>query len=209
MARRPLERAVTIAREGGELALEGIFLAGEDADAAGVVMAPPHPLMGGSMDHPVVNEVAHACTGAGMASLRFNWRGVGASAGTPSGDPADAVADYLCATAYLGETVGGPLAAAGYSYGAATAVAAASREPRIRRLLLVAPPLAMLDRAALAGFRGAVLIVAARHDEFSAAGELEALCASLPRGTFHLVPDADHFFVAGLAEVSRAAAAWL
>ena len=42
------------------------------------------------MQSPVVNEIAYACQKAGIASLRFDWRGVGASAGEPSGSAGDA-----------------------------------------------------------------------------------------------------------------------
>ena len=209
MARRSLEKQVTIALDGGELALEGIYLAGDAEAAAGAVVAPPHPLFGGSMDHPVCNELAYACCDAGLASLRFNWRGVGASAGRPSGESADADADYGAATRHLAETVEGPLVAAGYSFGAATAVRVASREPRCRRLLLVAPPLDLLDRELLAGFGGSVLIVAAAHDEFSPYDALATLSEELPRARLHRVDDADHFFMTGLAEIARAAADWL
>jgi len=209
VARRSLEKMVTIALDGGELALEGIFLAGGEQAASGAVVAPPHPLFGGSMDHPVCNELAYACSDAGLASLRFNWRGVGASAGAPSGEPDDAEADYRAATAHLADTVEGPLVAAGYSFGAATAVRVAAREPRCRRLLLVAPPLPMLDRALLEGFGGSVLIVAAGHDEFSPIAELRSLAEALPRAHLHPVPDADHFFMAGLAEIARATGDWL
>jgi len=209
VARRSLEKMVTIALDGGELALEGIFLAGHEDAASGAIVAPPHPLFGGSMDHPVCNELAYACSDAGLASLRFNWRGVGASAGSPSGEPDDADSDYEAATRYLGETVEGPLVAAGYSFGAATAIRAACREPRCRRLLLVAPPLSMLDREALSGFGGSVLIIAAGHDEFSPVAELQALAEGLPRASFHRIHDADHFFMAGLADIARIAGDWL
>ena len=209
MARRPLEKAVTIARDGGELALEGIFLAGVNAESAGAVVAPPHPLFGGSMENPVCNELAYACCDAGIASLRFNWRGVGASAGQPSGEASDAEEDYGAASRYLAETVEGPLLAAGYSYGAATAVRFARSQPRVRRLLLVAPPFPILDREALGAFPGSVLVIGAGQDHFSPAEELRELVESLPRGTFHLAPEADHFFMTGLAEIPRAAREWL
>ena len=209
MARRPLEKAVTIALDGGELALEGIFLAGDQEMPAGAVVAPPHPLYGGSMENPVCNELAYACSNAGIASLRFNWRGVGASAGTPSGEEADADADYEAATRYLAETVEGPQLAVGYSYGAATAVRVARREPRFRRLLLVAPPLPILDREALAAFPGSVLVIAAGTDQFSPPEELRPIVEDLPRGTFQLVEEADHFFMNGLAGIPGAARDWL
>ena len=99
-----------------DLALEGIYLSGSQDDGRGALVAPPHPLYGGSMDSPVVNEVAYACERCGIASLRFNWRGVGASAGTPSGETAHAEADYGAALAHLGETVPGAIIGCGYSF---------------------------------------------------------------------------------------------
>ena len=209
MARIPLEKAVAIALAGGDLALEGIFLAGDEDLSSGAIVAPPHPLFGGSMDNPVCNELAYACATAGIASLRFNWRGVGASAGTPSAESDEADSDYNAATRYMSETVSGPLVAAGYSFGAATAVRIASRDPRCRRLMLVAPPLPILDRALLESFGGSVLIVAAGNDEFSPASDLRALAEGMPRAHFHLVHEADHFFMAGLAGIAQAARDWL
>ena len=89
-----LERMVAIPLGAAGEALEGVYLGGPDGSDSGAVVAPPHPLYGGSMDSPVVNEVSYACRKAGLAALRFNWRGVGASAGRPSGEVADADADY-------------------------------------------------------------------------------------------------------------------
>ena len=86
MEPRPSERAVTIALDESSV-LEGIYLAGTDEVGMGAVVAPPFPLMGGSMDHPVVSEIAYACSGGGLSALRFNWRGVGGSPGVPSGRP--------------------------------------------------------------------------------------------------------------------------
>ena len=172
--RKREERAVAIPLEGGEQALEGIFIAGVDDDAMGVVVAAPHPLYGGSMDSPVVNEIAYAARKAGLASLRFNWRGVGASAGVISGEADDADADYRAALQHLLETVPGAVVAAGYSFGAAAAVRVAAGEPRIRRLLLLAPPPALLDVDALAAFAGDVLLDGGRSRRHRAAGGARA-----------------------------------
>ena len=93
---------VTIARRDAEAeTLEGIFQAGASFASRGVLLAPPHPLYGGSLEAPVLSELAWAAAQAGLASLRFNWRGVGASAGAPSGAAADADADYGSALDHL------------------------------------------------------------------------------------------------------------
>jgi alpha/beta superfamily hydrolase len=207
--RKREEHFVTIPLEGGVQALEGIFIAGVDDDAVGIVIAAPHPLYGGSMEVPMVTEIAYAARTAGLASLRFNWRGVGASAGAASGDAAEADADYCAALRHLMETVPGAGVAAGYSFGAASAARVAPGEPRVRRLLLVAPPPSMIDVASLAEFAGSVLLIAGADDSLAPAAELERIAADFPRATFTAIPRADHFFSAGLADVGRITAEWL
>ena len=68
MSPRPFERPATIALPELEglpagAALDGLWLParGDLGARGGAVVAAPHPLMGGSMDSPVVNELAHAC----------------------------------------------------------------------------------------------------------------------------------------------------
>jgi len=204
------EKATVIALPGREdLVLEGIFIRGDDAEGGGAVIAPPHPLYGGSMTSPVVGEVTWACQRAGYATLRFEWRGVGASSGAPSGETRDADADYAAALAHLAETVAGPLLAAGYSFGAAAALRVAAAHPRVRRLVLVAPPAAMLDREALSAFRGSALLVTGEHDAYAPPSALESLLGGAPRRALEVIGDADHFFQSGLAGISRAVTAWL
>jgi alpha/beta superfamily hydrolase len=211
MARRE-ERAVTVpagdAAEG--LALDALYVAPDPAleDAGGAVIAPPHPLYGGSMDSPVVAELSWALSRGGLATLRFDWRGVGASAGRPSGDAEDARADYAAALDQLAESVSGRLVAAGYSFGAAAAVRASAQTPRVRALVLVAPPPSMLDRALLAARPLDVLIVAGERDGIAPAAELDSIARELPRARVVTIAQADHFFGAGLGELGRAVTQW-
>jgi len=200
-----VERSIVIPCEEG-LALEGIYVSGE---LGGAVVAPPHPLYGGSLESPVVGEVSHACALAGRASLRFNWRGVGASAGERSGEAADALADYRAALSELAASVEGPLLAAGYSFGACAAVAAAVTEPRVQQLVLIAPPASMLDAEALSGFAGRALLVAGGRDELAPASALEPLVAQAESRRLEVIPEADHFFMDGLADVGRHVREWL
>lgn len=222
--RAPEERAVVIGSDLPEAeTLEGLYLRAPEAstDAAGAIVAAPHPLYGGSMDNPVVSELAYAACRAGIASLRFNWRGVGASAGAPSGDLRHGALDVAAALAQMADTVGGPLVGLGYSFGAAAlvrlgalaqqdpGVGAHAAWPRVRHLVLVAPPPSLLDTQVLASFRGSVLVIAAADDGIAPASQLGRIAAALPRGRCVVVADADHFFAAGLAAVGREAREWL
>ena len=200
------ERQVTIPLDGGDLALEGIFVAGA---GEGAVIAPPHPLYGGSMGSPVVNELAYACQKSRIASLRFNWRGVGASAGRPSGEAADADADYGAALAQVAETVPGGIVACGYSFGAAAALRVASRSDRVDRLVMVSPPPAMLDPKQVESFGGGVLILTGENDAIASPAPLESIAAAANACRMVVIEEADHFFAAGLADISREAGLWL
>lgn len=210
MRPRREERMVTISLPGAaRVDLEGIFVAGAAGSNRGAVVAPPHPLYGGSIESPVLNEIAYACSQTGIASLRFNWRGVGASTGVPSGDAADAEADYRAALTHMGETVDGPIVACGYSFGAATAVCAALDDPRVDRLVLVAPPPAMLPAAAFAELARPALVLVGERDSLVEPDRLRELTEGAGGVQLEVIPLADHFFGAGLADLSRLAAAWL
>lgn len=208
MSRAPLEQAVPVSGRAGQPALDAIYL-GDPEMQVGALVAPPHPLYGGSMDNPVVSEVSFAASKAGLATLRFDWRGVGGSAGTPSAEVEDADADYAAALEHLAETVEGPLVACGYSFGAAAALRAATTTPRVRRLVLIAPPPALCDPEALVGFAGPVLAVAGARDAIAPAHGVEAMLARAPKGDVVILPDADHFFGAGLEALGRSVTEFL
>lgn len=216
MSPRPFERPSTIALP--ELdglpqgaSLDGLWLParGEGGARGGAVVAPPHPLMGGSMDSPVTTEIGLAMSDAGFVSLRFNWRGVGASAGTPSGETGDADVDYAAALSFMEESVDGPIVACGYSWGALAAVRVCLDTPRVKRLVLVAPPPKMLDRAALESSGRSLLVIAGDSDEYVPIDDLESLLEGVEGAELVVLPGVDHFFMAGLADVGRATRNWM
>ncbi|HEV7576033.1 MAG TPA: alpha/beta fold hydrolase [Caldimonas sp.] len=104
----------------------------------------PHPQFGGTLDNKVVQTVARACLEIGWASVRFNFRGVGASEGVwdeGRGEVDDALA-VLAAWRGRAEFAGLPFLLAGFSFGGYVAVAASHRlgaDDRPRRLVLVGP----------------------------------------------------------------------
>ena len=108
------------------------------------VVCHPHPLHGGTLDNKVVQTLARACVQLGWRTVRFNFRGIGASEGTWDGGVGE-VDDALAVIATCGP---GPdeapqsLLLAGFSFGAYVAAQAAARLPahaKPQRLVLVGP----------------------------------------------------------------------
>jgi alpha/beta superfamily hydrolase len=87
----------------------------EGGSAGTAVIAHPHPLFGGTMDNKVVQTLARAFVQSGWTALRFNFRGVGASQGTYDEGRGES-ADLQFVIRELAPE--GPLALAGFSFGA-------------------------------------------------------------------------------------------
>jgi alpha/beta superfamily hydrolase len=86
-----------------------------DAIRGTAVIAHPHPLFGGTMQNKVVQTLARAFVQCGWQAVRFNFRGVGTSAGTYDEGRGEA-ADMLAVIEQVAPS--GPLALAGFSFGA-------------------------------------------------------------------------------------------
>jgi len=173
--------------------LDGRFTPGTSA-GAGAVVAPPHPLYGGTMSNPVVVAAAAGFTEVGVATLAFNYRSTETSEGSPSDDPAAAEDDYSGALEALASRVPGPYLAAGYSFGARTALGVAARDPRVRGAVLIAPPVDLVDAGDLATFTGPLLVVVGDRDAFAPLDRLRAWLAARPDAVLEIIPGADHFF---------------
>jgi alpha/beta superfamily hydrolase len=106
------------------------------------VLAHPHPQFGGTMHTKVVYQGAKALTRVGCAVLRFNFRGVGRSAGTFANGEGEAD-DFRAAMAYLTRRHPGlPLWSAGFSFGAWIALETGAVDDRVTALIGIAPPVA-------------------------------------------------------------------
>lgn len=207
-----MEQPSTIAFLGAEgeqgMVLEGLYVPGSE-DEAGALIAPPHPLFGGSVLNPVVTELSLRCQTLGLTSLRFNWRGVGASAGERSGEEVDSDADYEASLQFLEECVPGMVIACGYSWGAAAAHRVVAGHPQVRKLALIAPPAPLLDVAKLEAFPGDIFIAVGENDKLADPKAIESIASSLERTECVVLDDCDHFFGAGTAALGRAFEAWL
>lgn len=117
----------------------------EVAPCAVAVVAHPHPLFGGTMDNKVVTTIARAFYDADAATYRFNFRGVGASAGAHD-DGRGETRDMLAVIAHVQSLHPGlPLWLAGFSFGGAVTLAA-SEHVRAAEMVLVAPAFERLSR---------------------------------------------------------------
>ena len=116
-----------------------------DAPVSGfAVICHPHPQHGGTMDNKVVQTLARACLQLGWRSVRFNYRGVGASQGTWDEGRGEVDDTLAVVKAFRADAAGQalPLLLAGFSFGGFVAAQAAMQLPdsdKPQRLALVAP----------------------------------------------------------------------
>ncbi|MFT5154097.1 MAG: alpha/beta superfamily hydrolase, partial [Planctomycetota bacterium] len=158
-------------------ALEGVLWAPTDGPpTAAAVMCHPHPSHGGSMDSSVVFRAARGLHEAGLAVLRFNFRGVGASEGEHHGQggPGSEEDDLGAALDYLQREYGRgiPLWAGGFSFGSRPTIGLAVRDARIQRVVLVALPILAYECSVAAELTTPGLAVMADKDTFGTATAL-------------------------------------
>ena len=165
------------------------------------VVCHPHPLYGGTMTNKVVHTLARSLQEQGMPTVRFNYRGVGQSAGQYDEGRGE-TADALAVVAWGRERWPGvPLTLAGFSFGSMVALLAAP----------AAQPARTHHRGAggfectVFGRRTAGLSVAdhpGEADEVVDYAQVEAFAARFaPPPTLRLLPGVDHFFNGRLPEL--------
>jgi hypothetical protein len=186
--------------------LEAILTVPPNAQAEVLaVLCHPHPLFGGSMENKVIFTAHRACRDAGVASIRFNFRGVGKSAGrfdNGAGEQQDVSAVLSWAKATLGAK---RLILIGFSFGAFVAALAWSKVTEVawqgHSLMLIAPP---VTRFPMTGFQlpeGARVIYGSQDevvDPQAIHAWLETQQAALE---VSVVPEASHFFHGRLGEL--------
>jgi alpha/beta superfamily hydrolase len=176
------------------LTLEGILHQPVSALFPAAVVCHPHPLYGGDMHNYVVVAVCQALAEAGIASLRFNFRGVGRSEGE-YGDGLGERADAAAALAYLRQLAAvdpDKVSIVGYSFGAAVALAAA--DERAAAVAAISPPWLGQDVPDLA-VRCPTLLISGEQDEIAPPASLSALATMIgPHCQMSVVRGADHFW---------------
>ena len=160
----------------------------------GAVICHPHPQHGGTMHNKVTHTLARAFVARGLVTLRFNFRGVGASEGQYDNGIGE-TDDVLAALAWMrGHAPHGPVWLAGFSFGAAIALQAAVAE-EVSGLVSVAPGVSQFGNVLHGQPRCPWLVVQGDKDEYVALDGTINWLNTLDAGPELLVvPDAAHFF---------------
>jgi alpha/beta superfamily hydrolase len=207
--RPPVPRPTIIDGPAGPLEARIEEPAPGEAPATVGVVCHPHPLYGGTMQNKVVHTLARAMQELGAPTVRFNFRGVGGSAGAYDGgagelEDALAVCDWArrrwrCDALWL----------AGFSFGSAVALQAAG-SVRPRALVTVAPPVGRIIVAPVARPSCPWLVVQGDRDELVDVAQVrEWVAGYAPLPQLVVLPGAEHFFHGRLGELRAAAIEFL
>jgi alpha/beta superfamily hydrolase len=178
--------------------LEGLLSVHEALSAkGGMILCHPHPQYGGDMHSSVITTAVEAASQEGFSTLRFNFRGVGASGGSYNdgiGEKEDvkAAIDYLYSRQKDSNL---PLILLGYSFGAWAGLPVGVQDSRIKGMVAIAPPLELYDFGFLKGCKKRKLLIAGSRDSFCPVPLLEKWCGHLEEPkSLAIIEGADHFF---------------
>ena len=173
------------------------------------VVAHPHPLGGGTMHNKVVFRIAAGLVDAGLTTVRFNFRGVGASTGEHN-DVEGGVEDVRDVLDYMEQNYEGEdLTLAGFSFGSRTSMEAGYNDPRVARLISVGTPVEKYhDYDFLTGVTKPILFIHGDHDEFCSVDTLRALTDRIPHAEVVIFENSGHFFDEHLDKLRSVVSDW-
>ncbi len=187
--------------------IEGIAHISDEAPRAIAVVAHPLPVMGGTMENKVATTLAKTFTELGCVTLRFNFRGVGASEGEftgGDGELQDMIAVVRYAQDHFGEDL--PLILSGFSFGGYIATRAAN-QLHPKHLVLAGPAVGRFASTTELKVVAPVvapntLVIHGEQDEVVALGEVLdwARPQHLP---IVVLPEAGHYFHGRLAQLRK------
>ncbi len=189
----------------GDLALEGtLHLPDADGRFPGVVICHPHPQYGGDMYNVIVASLARSLCDAGIAALRFHFRGVDMSEGSFDGGVGE-IEDAVEAMSFLSlsENVDASrVGIAGYSFGAAVALAAASRSNLPQAMVSIACPSRVFNEMSAQELLLPKMLILGEHDHDFPAQQFKFMARRFtdPKEV-EVIGGADHFFGGHVSEV--------
>ncbi len=180
-------------------------LAEPDISPCGIaVIAHPHPLFGGTMDNKIVHTLFNTLLDLGFISVKFNFRGVGESAGVHDygiGEIEDVMAVVSNVSDYFHTRYGNQsLLLAGFSFGGAIQAHAAQRL-KPQHLILVAPSVVRLNAPPVIDYADHVLIIHGDQDDIVPLQSVLDWAANQQSQPVVVIPGAEHFFHGRLSNI--------
>jgi uncharacterized protein len=178
-------------------------------DPAGIaVICHPHPLGGGTLHNKVVFRAARGLENANVATLRFNFRGVGVSGGKHEEGEGE-IEDVLAAVDWaVRKHPGKKLIVGGFSFGSWVATRAGCELPNVDALFLIGTPVNKYDFGYLRSCDKPMLFLHGTRDEHGDVEKLEKLAQQLRNVESVIVTGADHFFTRELDAVEETMKTW-
>ncbi len=165
------------------------------------VVCHPHPLHGGAMTNKVVHTIARSFVEVGVPVVRFNFRGVGKSAGCYDEGRAESDDLVVVINWLLSQYPAAPLWLAGFSFGSYVA-AKTHLKVNVERLLLIAPPVTMYDFSEMPRIDLPVMVIQGSEDEVIDAESVRRWVSDrAPGAELHWMEGAGHFFHGRLVAV--------
>lgn len=185
--------------------LEGILHIPDGEPPAVAIFCHPHPLHGGAMHNKVVYRAAKGAVAAGLPTLRFNFRGVGRSAGEHDGGRGEAD-DLRAAMTFLRARFPLlPVLVGGFSFGAAVGLRVSATDKDVAALVGMGLPLSRVSFDFLAGEMRPLLLIQGEEDPFGSMADLRRLVEGLPDSVRLLTfPGEGHFFSGVLPRLAAA-----
>ncbi len=173
--------------------LEGLLHLNPES-SKGVVITHPHPLYGGDMDNPVVQQIADSFFEAGFSTLRFNFRGTGNSSGMFD-DGVGEQDDVRAALEYLKSQQVTDLYLAGYSFGAWVNAHVVSSGVNIQDHIMVSPPAGFISFDSIEALSDTGLIITGEDDEIAPVDQILSLISRWQiHPLFKVIKNGDHFY---------------
>jgi alpha/beta superfamily hydrolase len=187
--------------------LEALYRDLQDPTAVAVICH-PLPTHGGTLHNKVVFRAARGLENANVATLRFNFRGVGASAGIFDAGEGEQD-DFLTALAWVRKTHPDKrVFAGGFSFGSWVASRAGCEAPDVNYVFLIGTPVNKYDFGFLQHCEKPMLFLHGSEDEHGAVRKLEKVVEHVRNAESVIVTGADHFFSKQLEAVEETLRSW-
>lgn len=164
------------------------------------IVCHPHPLHGGTMNNKVVHTLVKTFRDLGMTTIRFNYRGVGNSAGSYDNGLGE-TDDVLAVIEYAKQNFPDyKICLAGFSFGAYVSLCVATQTP-LHLLISIAPPVTNYEVNDLIPSCPWIVVHGDKDELFEINAVIDWIAKLTPQPEFIRIADASHFFHGKLIEL--------